>query len=131
MRKSVKTWALAASLGLLLAGCGGGSDGPTPYGAIALDAEAPSALIVSLFISQEKANAAAVARCGSGGCVVIHEFSGHGTCAALATGGGSALVWGTANGATQGDAEAGALAACTAKGGVNCSIPASIPGKCM
>lgn len=127
----LKTWVVAGAVGVLAAGCGGGSDSPTPYGAIALDASAPSALIVTNFISQEKANAAAVTRCGSGGCVVIHEFSGSGTCAALATGGGSALVWGTASGASQAEAEAGAVTACSAKGGVSCSIPTSIPGKCM
>ena len=127
---SVKTWVVVAAAGLVLTACGGGSDSPKPYGAIAFNASAPSATIVSNFISQEKANVAAVTRCGGDGCVVIQEFSGKGSCAALATGGGSALVWGTASAATQADAEAGALQACTSKGGVSCSIPASIPGKC-
>jgi threonine dehydrogenase-like Zn-dependent dehydrogenase len=131
MWKSVKAWVLVACSGLLLAACGGGSDGPKPYGAIALNAAAPSALIVTNFISQDKANAAAVTRCGGDGCVVIYEFSGSGTCAALATGGGGSLVYGVAGGSTQAEAEAGALASCNAKGGVGCSIPTSIPGKCM
>jgi threonine dehydrogenase-like Zn-dependent dehydrogenase len=131
MWKSVKAGVLmAASSGFLLAACGGGSDGPRPYGAIALNVAGPSALIATNFISQDKANAAAVTRCGGEGCVVVYEFSGSGTCAALATGGGGSLVFGVAGGATQADAEAGAVAACTAKGGASCSIPASIPGKC-
>jgi threonine dehydrogenase-like Zn-dependent dehydrogenase len=128
--KSVKTWMVVAASGLMLAACGGGSDGPTPYGAIALDAAKPAASIVSNFISQDKANTAAVTRCGGDGCVVIYEFSGKGSCAALATGGGSSLVWGVAGGSTQAEAEAGALASCNTKGGVSCSIPSSIPGKC-
>jgi hypothetical protein len=131
MWRSAKGLAVAAVAGLVMVGCGGGSDTPTPYGAIAFDASVPAALIVTNFISQEKANAAAVTRCGSEGCVVVHEFSGHGSCAALATGGGSAIVWGTASGATQAEAESGAVASCTSKGGVSCRIPASIPGKCQ
>lgn len=131
MLNSLKTWVCVAVSGLALTACGGGSDTPTPYGAIALDAAKPAALIVSNFISQEKANAAAVSRCGGDGCTVIFEFSGSGSCGALATGGGSALVWGVSGGATQAAAEAGALESCTAKGGVACSIPASIPGKCQ
>lgn len=131
MWRSVKTWVLVASSGLLIAGCGGGSDGPTPYGAIAFDAGVPAAYIATNYISQEKANAGAVTRCGGGGCAVILEFAGSGTCGALATGSGTAIVWGAASGATQADAEAGAVAACTAKGGASCQVPSAIPSKCQ
>lgn len=130
MLNSVKTWLGAAVVGLGLVACGGGDD-PTPHGAIALNASGPTAYIASNFISQEKANEGAVTRCGGDGCVVIHEFAGSGTCAALATGGGSSLVWGVSGGATQAQAEAGALQSCNAKGGNSCSIPDSIPGKCQ
>lgn len=130
MWTSVKTWALAASAGVILAACGGGDEKPYPYGAIVLNATKPAALIVTNFVSQAKANEAAISRCGEG-CAVVLEFSGNGTCGALATGGGKALVWGVATGASQGAAESDALASCKAKGGLNCSIPTSIPGKCM
>ena len=131
MWTTVKSWALVASSALLMAGCGGGSDTPTPHGAIAFDAGVPSAYIATNFISQEKANAGAVTRCGGGGCAVVLEFAGHGSCGALATGGGTTIVWGAASGATQAEAEAGAVAACSGKGGVNCQIPSAIPGKCQ
>lgn len=131
MLYSVKNCLLVAVAGLVLTACGGNSDTPKPFGAIALNASSPSAIIVSNFISQQQANVAAVTRCGGEGCVVIQEFAGKGSCAALATGGGSALVWGTATAATQADAEAGAVQACSAKGGVGCAVPASIPGKCQ
>jgi len=131
MLNSLKTWLGVAAAGLVLSACGGGSDGPTPHGAIALNASTPSAYIATNFISQAQANTGAVTRCGGDGCVVIHEFSGSGSCAALATGGGSSLVWGVSSGSTKAEAEAGALQSCTAKGGVRCSIPDSIPGKCQ
>jgi threonine dehydrogenase-like Zn-dependent dehydrogenase len=131
MLNSLKNWLVVASTGLVLAACGGGGDDPTPHGAIALNATKPAALIVTNFISQETANSAAVTRCGGEGCVVVFEFSGKGSCGALATGGGSALVWGVGGGSTQAEAEAGALAQCNAKGGRSCAIPTAIPGKCM
>ena len=55
-------------------------------------------------------------RCGGGGCIVIHEFSGKGTCGALAVGGGLSLVTGVASGSTQAAAEASAVDACNGKG---------------
>lgn len=131
MWKSVNAWVCAAVGAVVLTACGGGSDSPRPYGAIAFNATAPSAHIATNFISQDKANAGAVTRCGGDGCVVVHEFSGSGSCAALAIGGGSSLVWGAASGSTQAEAEAGAVQSCSDKGGVSCTIPASIPGKCQ
>jgi Domain of unknown function (DUF4189) len=122
--------AVSMSLGALAA-CGGGNSDPTPYGAIAWDGGRPSAAIVVHFASQPQANAAAIKRCGGDGCAVIHEFSGKGSCAALAVGGGSPLVTGVASGASQGAAEAAAVEACSAKGGRICTIPNSLPGKCM
>jgi hypothetical protein len=130
MWKSMKIWALIVSAGAVLAACGG-SDEPNPYGAIAVDENRPAAVIVTNFISQQQADDSAVSRCGGGDCAVVWRFSGKGSCAALASGGGRGFVWGTANGGTQAEAEANAVAACSAKGGVNCQIPSSIPGKCM
>jgi hypothetical protein len=130
MWKSMKTWALVVSSVAVLAACGG-SDDPNPYGAIAVDESRPAAVIVTNFISQKQADDSAISRCGSAGCAVVWQFSGKGSCAALASGGGSGFVWGAANGGTQAEAEANAVSACSAKGGVNCQIPASIPGKCM
>lgn len=130
MWKSAKTWIAVAAAGLGLVACGGGSD-PVPYGAIALNASAPSALIVSNFESQAQANTSALSKCGSTDCAIVLEFAGEGSCGALATGGGSSLVWGVSTGSTQAEAEAAAVASCSAKGGSSCSIPASIPGKCQ
>lgn len=131
MWKSMKFWAVFMSAGLMLAACGGGNSDPTPYGSIAWEGDRPSAAIVVSFVTQEQANAAAIERCGGGGCAVIHEFSGKGSCAALAVGGGSPLVTGVASGSSQGEAEAAAVGACSAKGGRTCTIPNSLPGKCM
>ena len=121
---------VAVSMGALAA-CGGGGSDPTPYGSIAWEGGRPSAAIVVNYVTQEQANAAAIERCGGGGCAVIHEFAGKGSCAALAVGGGSPLVTGVASGASQGAAEAAAVEACSAKGGRTCTIPSSLPGKCM
>ena len=114
-----------------LAACGGGGSEPNPYGAIAWDAGRPSAAIVVNYVTQQQANAAAIERCGGGGCAVVLEFSSKGSCAALAVGGGSAAVIGVASGASQGAAEAAAVEDCSAKGGRSCTIPNSLPGKCM
>ena len=130
MWTSVKTCALIASAVAVLAACGG-SDDPTPYGAIAIDESKPAALIVKNFYTQQQADDAAVSRCGGGACAVVWQFAGKGTCAALASGGGKGFVWGVASGSSQAEAEANALASCNAKGGVGCVIPSSIPGECM
>ena len=120
---------LAVAAGALTA-CGGGSD-PTPYGSVAWDASRPSAAITINYVTQEQANAAALERCGGGACAVALEFSGKGSCGAIAVGSGSPLVAGGGKGASQGEAEAAAVSDCGAKGGGACSIPSSLPGKCM
>jgi Domain of unknown function (DUF4189) len=131
MTRLLKFLGIAAVAAGALTACGGGNSDPTPYGAIAWDGGRPSAAIVVNFASQEQANTAAVERCGGGGCIVIHEFSGKGSCGALAVGGGLSLVTGVASGTSQGAAETAAVESCNAKGGGVCSIPGSIPGKCM
>ncbi|MGM9426716.1 DUF4189 domain-containing protein [Hydrogenophaga sp. MI9] len=113
-----------------LTACGGGSD-PTPYGSVAWDASRPSAAITINYVTQEQANSAALERCGGGACAVVLEFSGKGACGAIAVGSGASLVAGVGKGASQADAESAAVADCGAKGGGSCSIPSSLPGKCM
>lgn len=122
---------MAVAAAAFLTACGGGSSDPTPYGAIAWDGGRPSAAIVVNFASQGQANTAAVERCGGGACAVIHEFSGKGSCGALAVGGGSSLVTGVATGTSKESAEAAAIDACTANGGRSCSVPSGVQARCM
>ena len=131
MTRLMKLLGITAVAAGALAACGGGNSDPTPYGSIAWDGGRPSAAIVVNFASQEQANTAAIERCGGGGCIVIHEFAGKGTCGALAVGGGLALVTGVASGSTQAAAEAAEVDSCNGKGGGVCSVPSSLPGKCM
>jgi hypothetical protein len=126
-----KLLGIAAVAAGALAACGGGNSEPTPFGAIAWEPSRPSAAIVVSFATQAQANAAAIERCGGGACTVLQEFSGKGSCAALAVGGGEPLVTGVATGGTQAAAEASAVEACNAKGGRVCAIPSSLPGRCM
>ena len=124
-----KSWVMVATAAAaVLSACGGGSE--TTYGAIALNATDPAAIIVTNFIDQAKANDAAVTRCGEG-CEVIYEFAGSGNCGALATGSGATLVWGVGGGRSAAEAEAAAVEQCSANGGANCAIPGSIPGRCL
>lgn len=127
LMKLLGTVALAAGA---LTACGGGSD-PTPYGSVAWDAARPSAAITINYVTQEQANAAAVERCGGGACAVVLEFAGKGSCGALSIGSGTPLVAGVGKGASQAEAESAATADCSAKGGGSCSVPSSLPGKCM
>lgn len=131
MTRFFVTPGMAVAVAGVLVACGGGSDGYTPYGAIAWDGSRPSAAVVANYRSQATANAAALERCGGGGCAVIFEFSGQHTCGALAVGSGPNMVTGVATGATAAEAEAAAVASCEGQGGGNCGVPASIPAKCM
>lgn len=131
MTRLLKFLGITALTAATLAACGGGSSDPTPYGAIAWDGGRPSAAIVVNYASQGQANTAAVERCGGAGCAVIHEFSGKGSCGALAVGGGSSLVIGVATGATKEAAEAAAIGDCNGKGGRACSVPTGVQAKCM
>lgn len=128
MTRLMKLLGMVAVAAGALTACGGGSD-PTPYGAVAWDGSRPSAAIRINYVTQEQANAAAVESCGGGGCAVVLEFAGKGSCGALAVGTG--LVAGVGKGASQAEAEAAAVADCGAKGGGSCSVPSSLPGKCM
>lgn len=128
MSRLLKFLGIAAVAAGALAACGGGGD-PTPYGSVAWDGSRPAAAITINYVTQEQANAAALERCGGGACAVVLEFSGKGSCGALAVGGG--LVAGVGKGASQAEAEAAAVADCGAKGGGSCSVPSSLPGKCM
>ncbi|MBL8387740.1 MAG: DUF4189 domain-containing protein [Hydrogenophaga sp.] len=130
MNRFLATLGTAVAAASTLVACGGG-DGYTPYGAIAWDGGRPSAAVVANYRSQDTANTAAIERCGGGGCIIIFEFSGKGTCGALAVGGGLNLVTGVATGPTAAEAEAAAVSSCTAKGGGNCAVPSSLPAKCM
>ena len=130
MSKRFKLLGMTVAAAFLTA-CGGGGSDPTPYGAIAWDGGRPAAAIVVNFASQGQANTAAIERCGEGACAVIHEFSGKGSCGALAVGGGAALVTGVATSATKESAEAAAVEACTANGGRGCSVPSGVQARCM
>jgi hypothetical protein len=131
MNTPFKLLGMAVAAAAFLTACGGGSSDPTPYGAIAWDGGRPSAAIVINFASQAQANTAAVERCGAGACAVIHEFSGKGSCGALAVGGGASLVTGVATGATKESAEAAAIEVCTANGGRTCAVPTAVQARCM
>ena len=60
-----------------------------------------------------------------------HRTPPAGACGGIAVGGGQWQVRGVATGATRESAEAAAIGSCDAKGSGNCSVPGSLPAKCM
>ena len=86
-----------------------------PYGAIAYDGKTGSWGASYNHASQQRANASAMRECQkhAKGCDIVVRFWGE-TCAAYATGNGTAAGWGT--GYTHGLAKRNAVSACTSQG---------------
>ncbi len=104
----------------LISGCGGGGgDGYYGYGAIAVNSQTRAAGIASQFSSQKDANSGALSQC-SGPCSVVLEFSGPGTCGALARGINGSVGWASSAGKSQ--AESKAISSCQGVGGVGCTV---------
>ena len=117
--------AFTASL-LLLTACGGGSDGPSTKGAIALSNSTGKAAIVWNTADQSIANDQARSGCGGGDCQVVLQFS---ACGAISTDFNRNIV-GVAEAATAAAAQQAADSSCTAKGGRSCFAPASLTARC-
>lgn len=117
--------AATASL-LLLTACGGGSDGPSTKGAIALSDSTGQAAIVWNAADQNVANDKARSSCGGGDCNVVLQFS---NCGAFSSDFGR-RIFGVGEAGTVEAAQQAADANCTAKGGKSCVAPASITAKC-
>ena len=112
-------WIFVFLISLLIAACGGSSD-PTPRGAIAYNASTGYASIVVNQTSQADANTEAIRQCPYGGCSIVLEFSGDGTCGALATSSNGA--WGAASGGSKELADTRAQEDCVRRGGNSCLL---------
>jgi Domain of unknown function (DUF4189) len=117
--------AVTATL-LLLTACGGGSDGPSTQGAIAVSNTTFMAGIVWNAADQNTANDSARAKCGGGDCQVVLQFS---DCGAISSD-AKRRVFGVAEGATVIAAQNAADNSCYAKGGRACSPPDTFSAKC-
>jgi hypothetical protein len=118
-------WVSVLAFAAVAAACGGGGE-PTARGAIAIGTATGTGFVVTNYTSQPEANSDAVRECvsffgGAGGCVVVLEFSGNGTCGSVAR--GSNGVWGAASGSSKESADSRAVSDCVAKGGGGCFVP--------
>ncbi len=105
---------------LLLAACGGGgSDNPTPYGAVAINWTTRVAGMAGRYDSQAGADNRALSECGSG-CIVVEQFFGTGKCAAVAKGSNGAIGWAVSTSANE--AVEKAIAQCVSVRGVSCAV---------
>lgn len=117
--------ALTASL-LMLTACGGGSDGPSTTGAIALSTSTGKAAMIWNAADQNVANDAARKECGGGDCQVVLQFS---KCGAI-SGASNSFIYGVAEGESAAAAQQAADSSCSAKGGQSCSAPPDLPAQC-
>lgn len=123
-------WVSVLAAASVLSACGGGGE-PTARGAIAVSTSTGHGFVVTNYTSQPEANSDAQRLCQStyhpnGGCVVILEFSGNGTCGSAAR--GSNGVWGAASASSKEVADSRALSDCITKGGVACMVPDTLIG---
>lgn len=120
-------WLSVLALASLLSACGGGAD-PTARGAIAYDTSTKNGAISVNYASQPEANSDALAKCGTAGCAVLLEFSGNGTCGAIAVASNGA--WGVASGGSKELADTRAVSDCLKRGGGVCVIPHGLETQC-
>lgn len=116
---------LTASL-LLLTACGGGSDGPSTKGAIAVSNNTGQAAIIWNAADQNDANDEARSKCDAGDCQVVLQFS---ACGAISSD-FNRNIYGVAEGASAAAAQQAADSSCTAKGGQSCVAPNELTAKC-
>lgn len=120
-------WMSVLAMSATLAACGGGGE-PTARGAIAYSTATGNGAIVINYASQPEANSDALAQCNAPGCAVLLEFSGNGTCGAIAVASNGA--WGVASGSSKETADSRAMADCQTRGGANCIIPHGLETQC-
>lgn len=120
-------WISAMAFAAAAAGCGGGGE-PTARGAIAYSTNTGNGAIVVNHASQQEANSDAVAQCGAVGCAVRLEFSGNGTCGAIAVASNGA--WGVGSGSSKESADTRAVGDCQKRGGGDCVIPHGLETQC-
>lgn len=114
---------------LVLAGCGGGSDEPSKFGAIAYSASTTNAVMTWNEDSQASASGNAFKNCGSGDCAVLLEFT---SCGAIAGGlnASGGLVVGVASASSREQAQIDANNSCNAKGGISCQVVSDLKARC-
>lgn len=112
-------WASVLALASLVSACGGGG-APTARGAIAYNASAGYGSIVVSHTSQPDANTDALKKCPVGGCSIVLEFSGNGTCGSLVVSSNGA--WGVGSAGSKEEADSRASEQCTKRGGVGCHL---------
>jgi Domain of unknown function (DUF4189) len=120
-------WVSALAFASLVSACGGGGEA-TARGAVAYAPASGNGAIVVNYASQQEANSDAVSQCGVSGCALVLEFSGNGTCGALAVASNGA--WGAGSGGSKEVADTRAVADCQKRGGGNCSIPQGLETQC-
>jgi hypothetical protein len=120
---------LSLTAALVLAGCGGGSDEPSKFGAIAYSASTTKAVMTWNENSQASASGNAFKECGGGDCAVLLEFT---SCGAIAGGpkAGGGVVVGVASASTREQAQIDANNSCNAKGGVSCQVIGGLKARC-
>ncbi|MDQ7747115.1 DUF4189 domain-containing protein [Hydrogenophaga pseudoflava] len=112
---------------LFLSACGGGGgDGPTTRGAIAISDTTGMAAMIWNAADQNVANDQARSKCGGGDCKVILQFS---ECGALSVA-ANKFIYGVAEGQSAAAAQQAADSSCTAKGGTACAAVAGLPAQC-
>ncbi len=120
---------LSLTAALALTACGGGSDEPSKFGAIAYSNSTTAAAMIWNADTQATANGEAVKKCGGGDCAVLLEFTNCGAIAAGLNASGSVVV-AVASAASREQAQIDANNACNAKGGNKCLPVEAVKARC-